>query len=115
MVLTKEEKKMIMSEVVGIIAEVLFDNHLYTFGGKTFKQKSGGPIGLRATCAIARLIMCSWDRAWMAKMVEGKVKINEYLRYMDDGRSFMPPFKHGWRWRSGNLVYTRTWEKSDLD
>ena len=51
----------------------------------------------------------------MAKMVEERVKINEYLRYMDDGRSFMPPFKHGWRWRSDKLVYTRTWEKSDLD
>ena len=26
------------------------------------------------------------------------------VRYMDDGRLFMPPFKHGWRWHEGYLV-----------
>ena len=39
------EKKLIVAEVIRISTEVLFKNHLYTFGGKVFKQKEGGPIG----------------------------------------------------------------------
>ena len=53
----KEEKNMIMAEVVKISTEIMFENHLYTFGGKVVRQKRGGPIGLRGACAIARL-MC---------------------------------------------------------
>jgi len=32
-------------------------HHYYTFGGKTFHQTRGGPIGLRGTCAVARVAM----------------------------------------------------------
>ena len=34
-----------------------FSHHYYTFGGKIYHQEEGGPIGLRGTCAIARLAM----------------------------------------------------------
>ena len=54
-----------------IATEVLFTTHLYTFGGEAFKQLSGGPIGLRATCAIARLVMCIWDTLWKQVLVLG--------------------------------------------
>ena len=37
------------------MVEIIFENHLYTFGGKVFRQGRGGPIGLRGTSAIARL------------------------------------------------------------
>ena len=40
---------MVVTEVVKIIAEVMFTNHLYTFGGQVYHQKKGGPIGLRGT------------------------------------------------------------------
>ena len=113
--LTEEEKRDIMAEVIAVVVEALFENHLYTFGGKTLRQKSGGPIGLRATCAIARMVMCSWDRAWTGMMSEKRISINSYMRYMDDGRSFMPPVKPGWRWRNGELVFTKKWERADLE
>ena len=55
--LTAREKLLVVAEVIKICTEEMFKNHLYTFGGKIFKQKKGGPIGLRGTCAIARLTM----------------------------------------------------------
>ena len=79
------------AEVLAIVWEILFDNHLYIFGWKTLRQKSGGATSLRATCAIASLIMCSWDRAWTKKMEEVRIRINKYVMYMDDGHSFMAP------------------------
>ena len=40
-------------KLIGLVAEiaiiVLFTNFSYKFGGKFYKQKSGGPIGVRAT------------------------------------------------------------------
>ena len=55
--LTAREKLLVVAEVIKICTEEMFKNHLYTFGGKIFKQKKGGQIGLRGTCAIARLTM----------------------------------------------------------
>ena len=88
-VLSKEDKRRILAAVIRVVVEVLFSNHLYTFGGKTFRQKKGGPIGLRATCAIARLVMHMWDKVWLGMMRGQGVDIEEYARYMDDGRVFM--------------------------
>ena len=37
--LTDAEKRGIVAEVVKIVSEVMFKNHLYTFGGDRFRQK----------------------------------------------------------------------------
>ena len=78
-----------------------------------YKQRKGGPIGLRATCAIARLVMNNWDRRWKQIMDENKITIKLYKRYMEYGRMVMPPLRHGWRWQQGELVFKRTWLKED--
>ena len=93
--LTEEERTMVIAEVVKILAEVMFQNHLYTFGGQVYRQKRGGPIGLRGTCALARLTMCNWDRLWEELMKRNRVTLEEYMRYMDDDRSFFYPFRTG--------------------
>ena len=111
--LTEEEKKMIMAEVVKISTEIMFENHLYTFGGRVFRQKRGGPIGLRGTCAIARLCMCHWDRAWKKMMSQNRIELERYMRYMDDGRAFLAPIRPGWRWEGGELRYTKRWMQED--
>ena len=113
--LTEEERVMVVAEVVKILAEVMFTNHLYTFGGRTYRQKKGGPIGLRGTCALARLVMCNGDRLWEDLMKKNRVTIEDYMRYMDEGRTFLHPFKHGWRWVDGGLKYRETWRVEDLN
>ena len=55
---------MIIATVIKIATKTLFKTHTYTFGGLFFRQRDGGPIGLRGTCAIARLAMQIWDTRW---------------------------------------------------
>ena len=99
--LTEEERTMVLAEVVKILAEVMFQNHLYTFGGQVYRQKRGGPIGLRGTCALARLTMCNWDRLREELIRRNRVTLEEYMRYMDNGKSFLYPFRTGLRWVEG--------------
>ena len=35
------------------------------------------------------------------------------MRYMDDGRTLLHPFKAGWRWADGDLIYCKRWEIED--
>ena len=69
--LTALEKKMIVAEVMRVAVRTMFRTHVYTFDNKYYLQKKGGPIGVRGTCAVARLTMIEWDRLW-AKMMEGQ-------------------------------------------
>ena len=54
-------------------------------------------IGLRGTCALARLVMCHWVLKWKEMLTRNRVRIVEYMRYMDDGRAFLSPLKPCWR------------------
>ena len=57
---------MSVSTVMRIAVLVLFRSHVYTFAGRFFLQKKGGPIGLRSTCAIAHLLMLWLDlKIWI--------------------------------------------------
>ena len=60
--LTALEKRMIIARVMHTAVMALFRKHTYTFGGKYYLQKQGGPIGLRSTCCIARIVMLWWDK-----------------------------------------------------
>ena len=114
-ILAEEEKKLIVAEVIKIMIEILFKNHLYTFGGKRYRQKKGGPIGLRATCAIARLVICAWDRKWKELITKNNITLEEDIRYMDDGRIILLPFRPGWRWSEGGVKFTKRWAMEDKD
>ena len=56
------EKKLIIAEVVSLATKAMFSHHFYKFGGDTYHQAQGGPIGLRGTCAIAKLVMQLFDQ-----------------------------------------------------
>ena len=60
---TDFEKEKIVAHVIEIAVLVAMSNHLYTFGGNTYIQASGGPIGMRATASLANVIMKVWDVA----------------------------------------------------
>ena len=50
-------------------------SHYYTFGGKRFLQTKGGPIGMKATCAIARLVMAKWNTLREEKLQDHGIKL----------------------------------------
>ena len=57
-----------------------------------------GPIGLRSTGAIARVVMAMTDRRVKAKMNKDGVDTKLDARYVDDGRTLLHPIKAGWSW-----------------
>ena len=111
--LTDDEKREVIATVVAIATRVLFSNHLYTFANKVYRQKSGGAIGLRATCAIARVTMNMWDQIWNRRMLELNLRVELYTRYMDDGRALIYPIRPGWRYVDGQVRFNQKWEAED--
>ena len=87
--------------------------HPYSFNGKTFLQKAGGPIGLRDTCAIARVVMNTWDIKWLDKMEQNGVMIKTGVRYRDDIRIFVNAIRADWRCWGGALNYCEAWRQED--
>jgi hypothetical protein len=111
--LTAIEKKMIMSEVLRLSIELMFSTHIYSFGGKSYKQREGGPIGLRSTCALSRVVMARWDCKWKARMTESNLRVEDDGRYVDDARVFMYAVRPGWRWEGEGLWFKKEWEEED--
>ena len=105
------EKKDIITTVVRIVTEELFKHHYYSFGGAVYHQQGGGPIGLRATCAIARVCMQLFDRKWRRILEELGIKVWLMKRYMDDSRTCLPAIKPGWRIEGGELMYCEAWRE----
>jgi len=63
-VYSEENKKEMIARMVQIMVLLLSSTTCYKFGGSIYKQKKGLGIGLRASAAIARLTMCTWDSTW---------------------------------------------------
>ena len=78
------------------------------------EQTGGGPIGIRGTCAVARLLMQLIDRKWGEILREMGVTVWDSVRYMDDLRTILPPFKPGWRWADGGIKFCRKWEGENM-
>ena len=53
-----------------IAVEAVFNTHVYQFGGHYYHQTDGGPIGLRATGALARVVMADWDQQLLTILME---------------------------------------------
>ena len=113
--LTKLERRMVVAEVMRIATLVLFRTHVYEFGNKYFLQRRGGPIGLRSTCCIARLVMLWWDRRLMEMVAESNMSVEEKARYMDDIRLWTFCIRLGWRWSEGSLKFSREWRNAEMD
>ena len=80
-----------------------------------FHQKVGGPIGLRSTGAIARVVMPMTDRRVKTKMTKDGIDTKLDARYVDDGRTLLYPIKAGWGWinEENKMVWSEEQEKKD--
>ena len=111
--LTDLEKRMILASVMRIAVITMFNTHIYSFDNAYYLQRCGGPIGLRGTCAVARLAMIEWDRRWATLLTGLGLSYEEAARYMDDLRVYMFGIHEGWRWHDGELCWTEEWERED--
>ena len=76
------EKKLLLAEAVSIGVRTVFQTHLYQFAGKTYVQKKGCPIGVRLSCAVARLVMNTWDKNLKTILDTNKLHMEEVFRYL---------------------------------
>ena len=94
---TEFEERLIVAMAIQIGVLTMMATHRYSFNGKTYLQKAGGPIGLRATCAVACVVMNTRDTRWMELMTTSQLEILTGIRYMDDIRAFLYEIREGWR------------------
>ena len=90
------------------MVNVVMGRHVYSFGGKYFLQREGGPIGLRSTATLASMTMKLWDIAWLSLLKRECIKVFLYFRYVDDAREFLPPLLEGWRWADGRFRFDKS-------
>ena len=77
--LMRVEKKLVLAKVIKTAVLAIFKTHTYSFGSKFYLQAKGGPIGLRSTCCVARLVIMWWDdklleaveKAWIKRISGG--------------------------------------------
>ena len=110
----RDEKRLLVATVLEIASGVMFHHHFYGFGGQKFRQMGGGPIGLRGTCTLARLVMQEFDKIWLDSVQQGGLVVELYMRYMDDGRKLLHPIKSGWRWVDGKMQFCGRWVEEDM-
>ena len=113
--LTELEKRLVMAKVMKTAVLALFKTHTYSFGEKFFLQMKGGPIGLRSTCCIARLVMLWWDDQLTVALEKMSIKTIAGARYMDDIRLWLHAIRLGWRVVDGSLVFKRSWRNEELE
>ena len=100
---------MVVAQVMQKCVLAIFKTHTYRFVEKFYLQKRGGPIGLRSTCAVARLIMMWWDEEFLEIVRRSNLEIVRGARYMDDVRIWLRAVKLGWRWVEGQLRFKSSW------
>ena len=108
------EVKLAVAAVVEVAVNLAMSTHVYTFQGKYFIQRDGGPIGLRCTASLAALIMKLWDVLWLRLLDKEGISLIDFLRYVDDARSFLQPLLEGWRWDGKSFKFSEDWYTEDM-
>ena len=113
--LTGREKKLVLAKVMKTAVLAIFKTHTYSFGAKYYLQSKGGPIGLRSTCCVARLIMCWWDDRLVEVMEKAGMEMLDGARYMDDIRIWCHAIRLGWRLVDGVLMFSSKWRQEERE
>ena len=112
---SKKQEKLIAGIVAELALKALFKNFCYSFGGKVYYQKSGGPIGVRATGAAAQLVMEHWAREYRAILENSGVQVEVMAGYVDDGRQVTSCLDLGMRFskETNKFEYRDEWKTED--
>ena len=103
--LSEKNKIDMISAMIKISTLVLMKTTCYSFGGNIYQQSDGAGIGLRASAALARIVMCSWDQRWAHIMRSWGLPCRLFIRYVDDIRVYVNLIKRGWRWTAQGWSY----------
>ena len=101
---TMMQKKRMIASMLQVLVKTLMKNHHYQFDGKLYLQQTGGPIGLKLSGVLARLVMLKFDKLYLERLKKLRVDAVLYQRYIDDlnmALSCLPP---GMRFSDNKLV-----------
>ena len=109
------EKRKLLAACLEIGVRCAFASHLYQFGGRTYHQKDGGPIGTRLSGSVARIVMIEWGRRLLTIMNENKIKVWLAAFYVDDVRLVTSLLEKGVRWDNKEKKFVRKvgWQEED--
>ena len=109
--------KKILGAALEIAVRFFFSNFTYSFGGKTYIQCYGGPIGARLTMCVARIVLQQWREDF--QRILNRAEIEEKLSriYVDDNRTVLSYLKEGMRFneRVGVFEFKERWKKEDSE
>ena len=92
----------LIRKIVSIVAEIavriLWEIYANDFGGHTYLQSTGGPIGQRPTMAASRLIMTDFFLKYRNILVEAGLEVTLLKVYVDDGRQITSLLRPGMRY-----------------
>ena len=113
---TKDEEILLFATALEIAVKFMFSNNLYQFGGRTYLQSDGGPIGLRVTMCIARMIMGEWGERMREILTQSGIKTYLDGSYVDDIRFVISCLPQGWRWeeKKKKFQFNKEWEEEDM-
>ena len=94
---TEQEQKKIIGRVVEIATRTLFENKVYKFANKVYKQETGGSIGDRWTGAAAELVMQNWAENYEKILTRSGLEVLLLAGYVDDGRQGTTVLPEGMR------------------
>ena len=112
---TEQEKRRILGKVVEVAVKTTFHTHFYQWGGKIYRQKKGGAIGLRATGTVAKVAMEVWIRTFKAILIAAGVKVYLLSKYVDDVLMILGSLRKGTRWEGGAIRHSLEMKKQDED
>ena len=92
---TPGEVKKLIALLVKHMMKLAFKGHVYKFGDKIFLQTKGGPIGLRLSGSVARLILLWFDKQLIKIAKLNQIKVHLYKRYIDDVEGVLSKIKIG--------------------
>ena len=95
---TETEKMNLYATALECAVRFVFTHNLYRWSNRTYQQSDSGPIGLRMTMCVARLVMGEW--ADKLRELLDNSGIERYLEalYVDDLRFVLSSLPLGWRW-----------------
>ena len=114
---TEYQKKVLGAKMGEIGVRVVWTNFMYEFGGYTYLQGAGGPIGARLTMACARLVMQEWSEEYKNILTRSGLDIDAHAGYVDDGRQATPAFIRGTRFvkELKRFMWRADWEQEDMN
>ena len=111
--LSDTQKKCLLSLVVKVATRNVFRHHLYSFAGDPRRQSRGGPIGLRLTSIVARIVMDQWISGFIVAVMDAGLTIHAIMKYVDDVNLVCSRLPLGTRWIGGKFVTRDEWAADD--